>query len=91
MFDRLLRALQLLDREVVAPISFQLGNAFQHFVELLLQNCSLSFNGHGDFLELAVPDNHGVVIAGCNPAAELLSVLCLKVLFRRYEDIGRGI
>lgn len=44
LLDRLLCALQLLDREVVASISFELSNAFQHLIELLLQNSSLSLN-----------------------------------------------
>ena len=91
LLDRLLCALQLLDREVVTSISFELSNAFQHLIELLLQNSPLSLNGHGDLLKLAVPDNHRVIVTGCDPAAELLSVLGLEVFLRCHEDVRRGI
>ena len=91
LLDRLLCALQLLDREVVASISFELGNAFQHLIELLLQNSPLSLNGHRDLLELAVPDNHRVIIAGCDSAAKLLPVLGLEVFLRCHEDVRRGV
>ena len=91
LLDRLLRALQLFDREVVASISFELCYAFQHLIELLLQNSPLSLNGHRDLLELAVPDNHRVIVAGCDSAAELLSVFGLEVFLRCHEDVRRGI
>ena len=91
LLDRLLCALQLLDGEVVASISFELCYAFQHLIELLLQNSSLSLNGHWDLLELAVPDNHRVIVAGCDSAAKLLSVLGLEVFLRCHEDVRRGV
>ena len=91
LLDRLLCALQLLDGEVVASISFELGNALQHLVELLLQNSPLPLNGHWNFLELAVPDNHRVIVAGCDPAAELLPVFGLEVFLSCHENVRRGI
>ena len=51
----------------------------------------LPFNGHWYFLELRMPDNDGIVIAGGNSAAELFAVLGFKVFLRCHQNVGRGI
>ena len=38
-----------------------------------------------------MPDNHRVIVAGCDSAAELLSVFGLEVFLRCHEDVRRGI
>ena len=35
-----------------------------------------------------MPDNHGIIIACGNPAAELFAVCRFKILLRRHKDIG---
>ena len=57
----------------------------------MLKNFPLPFNRHWDLLKLAVSDNDGIVIAGSNTTAELLSVLGLKVLFCSHQNVCRRI
>ena len=68
-----------------------LVNAHLDIVELPLKLLPLAFLAHLDFLELRMPDNHGIIIPRGNPAAELLAVGGLKILLGGDEDVGTGI
>ena len=77
-------ALHLLDGEVVPIAPLQVTDAVQNFPQLFLQDSSLPFQRHGDFLQLGVPDDDGVVVAGGNTPAELLAILGFKILSCRH-------
>ena len=89
--QRLSGALHLLDGEILCPVPLGLGNAYHYLVDLLLQDRFLPFHGHRNLLKLAVTNDDGIIVTGSNSAAELLTVLRLKVLFCCHKDIGRGI
>ena len=84
-------SLHLLDGEILCPVPLGLGNAYHNLVDLLLQDRFLPFHGHRDLLKLAVTNDDGIIVTGGNSAAELLTVLCFKVLFGCHKDVGRGI
>ena len=86
-----LRAFQLLDRETISVLFFQFTDTVHNFIVLLLQNITLSCYGHRDLFKLAVANNNGIKIAGCNSAAEAFAVLFFKVFFRCHQNIGRRI
>ena len=88
---RFLGAFQLLDREAISVLCFQFADTVHDFIVLLLQNITLPLNGHWNLFKLAVANNNGIKIAGCNSAAEAFAVLCFKVLFRCHQNIGRRI
>ena len=81
----------MLDGEILCPVPLGLGNAYHYLVDLLLQDRFLPFHGHRNLLKLAVTNDDGIIVTGSNSAAELLTVLRLKVLFCCHKDIGRGI
>ena len=91
LLDRFLCALQLFYGEVISTVLFQFRNALRNFIKLLFEDRPLPFNGHRYFLELRMPDNDGIVIAGGNSAAELFAVLGFKVFLRCHQNIGRGV
>ena len=61
------------------------------FLDLILNRLDLSLNGYGDLLELAVADDHGVIVAGGNPTAKPFAVLLFKVLPGRHQDVRRWV
>ena len=91
LLDRFLGSLQLLDGEIIPTVFLQFRNAVQHFIQLLLQDGTLSFQGHGDLFKLAVPNDDRIVVAGGNAPAELLAVLGLEVLLGGDKNVGGGI
>ena len=88
LLDGFLCTLQLLYGEVISTVLLQLRNALRNFIKLLFEDRPLPFNGHWYFLELRMPDNDGIVIAGGNSAAELFAVLGFKVFLRCHQNIG---
>ena len=88
LLDRFLCALQLFYGEVISTVLFQFRNALRYLIKLLYEDRPLPFNGHRYFLELRMPDNDGIVIAGGNSAAELFTVLGFKVFLRCHQNIG---
>ena len=84
-------ALHLLDGEVVPVAPLQVTDAVQNFPQLLLQDGPLPFQRHRDFLQLGVPDDDGVIVAGGNTPAEFLAVFRLEVLFCGHENVGRRV
>ena len=90
-FQLLAGAFHLLDGELLTAHEFQLLDAVRDFLNLLLQQTLLTFLGHGDFLELTVPDNDRVIIPGSDAGAEPPAVVLLEILLCRDEDFGRGI
>ena len=88
---RLFRLLHLLDGEVVAPVPLRLRDTVDDLLQLLLENLLLPLHGHGDFLELGVSDDDGVIVAGGDSGTEAFPVFGLEVLLRGYQDIGGGI
>ena len=87
----LFRLLHLFDREILRFFSLGFGNAHHDFVNLLFQNGPLALYAHRDLLELRMPDNNGIVVAGGDPAAEFLAVLGFKILAGSDKNIGRRI
>ena len=55
-FQMLAGAFHLLEGELLTAHEFQLLDAVREYLNLLLQQTLLTFLGHGDFLELTVPD-----------------------------------
>ena len=88
LLDRFLCALQLFYGEVISTVLFQFRNALRYLIKLLFEDRPLPFNGHRYFLELRMPDNDGIVIAGGNSAAELFAVLGFKVFLRCHQNVG---
>ena len=88
LLDRFLCAFQLFYGEVISTVLFQFRNALRYLIKLLFEDRPLPFNGHRYFLELRMPDNDGIVIAGGNSAAELFAVLGFKVFLRCHQNVG---
>ena len=88
LFNGFFRALQLLDREVISTISFQVCNAVGDFFKLLFKDGSLPFNAHRDFLKLRMPDDDSVVVPGSNSTAEPFAVFGFKVFLRSHQNIS---
>ena len=53
-----------------------------------MQQPLLAFLADGDFLELGVAYDDGIVVAGGDAGAELLAVMLLEVLFGCHQDVG---
>ena len=87
LLDGFLCALQLLDREIISSVSFQVCNAVSDFFKLLFKDSSLSLDAHRDFLKLRMPDDDSVVVPGSNPTAEPFTVFGFKVFLCCYENI----
>ena len=78
----------LLDGEVLRLVCLRLSDAQDDLIHLLLQNSPLPLDTDGYLLELTVPDDDGIVVAGSDAPAELLAIFCLKILFRGHQHIG---
>ena len=83
----LLGFLHLFDRELLRFFSFGFGNAHHDFVDLLFQNGPLAVYAHRDLLELRMPDDNGVVVAGGDPTTEFLAVFGFKILTGSDKDV----
>ena len=90
-FQALFGSLQRLDCKAFRTARFEFFKTFFDFRNLLLQKSLLSFLRYGDSLKLAVSNDDCIVVAGCNSAAELLTVSWFKVFFGCGENIGRRI
>ena len=90
-FQRFLCFLHLLDRKTAAVLTPGIGQSQCNIVDLLLYNGFLPFRGKRHSLKLRMTDHDGIVIAGCDPGAELLTVAGFKILFRCHQHIGIGI
>ena len=86
-FQLLFCAFKLLDRELFTPAELQFVYAFGNLINLLTEQVFLSFLRHRDTLKLAVADDHGIIIAGSDPCAELTPVGFLEILFRSHKDV----
>ena len=91
LLDRFLCAFQLLDREVISTISFQVSDTVGDFFKLFLKDRSLPFNAHRDFLKLRVSDNDSIVVARSNSTAKSLTVFGFKVFLCCHQNISRRI
>ena len=87
----LLGFLHLFDREILRFFSLGFGNPHHNFVDLLFQNGPLALYAHRDLLELRMPDNNGVIVAGGDAPTEFLAVFGFKILAGGNEDICRRI
>ena len=83
----LLGFLHLFDRELLRFFSFGFGNAHHNFVDLLFQNGPLALYAHRDLLELRMPDDDGVVVAGGDAPTEFLAVFGFKILAGGDKDV----
>ena len=81
-------AFELLDRELFTPAELQFVYAFGNLINLLAQQVFLPFLRHRNTLKLAVTDDHGIIITGSDPCAELTPVRLFEILFRSYKDIS---
>ena len=82
---------QLLDGKLLAVAALQLVNARYHLVDLLLNETLLPCLRHGDALKLRVTDDDCIVITSGDTAAELLTVMTLKVFLGSHQNPGRRI
>ena len=90
-FQRFLCFFHLLDRKTAAVLTPSIGQSQRNVVDLTLYNGFLPFRGERHTLKLRMTDHDGIVIAGCNAGAELLSIAGFKILFRCHQHIGIGI
>ena len=90
-FQRFLCFFHLLDRKTAAILTPGIGQSQRNIVNLTLDNSLLPFRGERHTLKLRMTDHDGIVIAGCNAGAELLTIAGFKVLFRCHQYIGIGI
>ena len=77
-----LRLFKLLDGELFAALPLQFRDTLGDLVDLLLQETLLPLMGYGDLLELTVPDDNGIIVAGGDASAELLAIGGLEILLR---------
>ena len=91
LLDGFLRAFQLLNREIISTISFQVRNTVGDFLKLFLKDCSLSFNTHRYFFKLRVSDDDSIVVARSNSTAKSLTVFGFKIFLRCHQNISRRI
>ena len=80
--------LQLFHREAFPAAGLHLGDALGDFPNLLMQQPLLAFLADGDFLELGVAHDDGIIVAGGDAGTKLLAVVLFKVLFGCHQDIG---
>ena len=83
----LLGFLHLFDGEVLGFFSLGIGNPHHDLVDLLLQNGPLALYAHRDLLELRMPDDDGVVVAGGDAPTEFLAVFGFKILAGGDKDV----
>ena len=80
------RAFHLFDREILGTRAFQKCDLVNNIVDLPLQVHLLALCRKRDFLELAVPDNDDVIVAGRNAGAEFLAVFLFEIGFLCYQN-----
>ena len=90
-FQHFLCFFHLLDRKTAAVLAPGIGQSQRNIVDLTLDNSLLPFRGERHTLKLRMTDHDGIVIAGCDPGAELLTIAGFKILFRCHQHIGIGI
>ena len=90
-FQLLFGSFKLLDGKPLAVAPLEFLDALHDLPDLLLKQPFLPLMGDGNLLKLAVSDDHRVIIAGCDPRAELLAPALFKVLFGRYQNLCRWI
>ena len=82
------RFFKLLYGKVLTVLLFGLCNGVLNLVHLLSNQAFLTLFGQRDFFKLAVADDNGVVVAGGNAGAELLSVSWFKILLAGDKQFG---
>ena len=87
-FQRFLCFFHLLDRKTAAILAPGICQGQRNVIDLTLYNSFLSFRGERHTLKLRMTDHDGIVITGCDPGAELLSIAGFKILFRCHQYIG---
>ena len=87
-FQRFLCFLHLLDRKTAAILTPGICQSQRNVIDLTLDNSLLPFRGERHTLKLRMTNHDGIVIAGCNAGAELLTIAGFKVLFRCHQYIG---
>ena len=90
-FQRFLCFFHLLDRKTAAVLTPGIGQSQRNIVDLTLYNGFLPFRGERHTLKLRMTDHDGIVIAGCDTGAELLSIAGFKILLRCHQHIRIGI
>ena len=80
------RAFHLFDREILGTGAFQKCDLVNNIVDLSLQVHLLALWRKRNFLELAVPDNDDVIVAGRNAGAEFLAVFLFEIGFLCYQN-----
>ena len=78
---------QLFHREAFPAAGLHLGDALGDFPNLLMQQPLLAFLADGDFLELGVAHDDGIIVAGGDAGTKLLAVVLFKVLFGCDQDV----
>ena len=78
--------LHLFDGEILSTRAFQKCDLVNDVINLPLQVHMLAFCRKRDFLELTVPDNDDVIVAGRNAGAEFLAVFLFEIGFLCYQN-----
>ena len=78
--------LHLFDGEILSTRAFQKCDLVNDVINLPLQVHILAFCRKRDFLELTVPDNDDVIVAGRNAGAEFLAVFLFEIGFLCYQN-----
>ena len=81
-FDILLALFELLNGELFTSVLFQLTDSINDLVSFPHQKGDLSFDAHGDFFKLRMPDDDGIIVAGGNSPTEAFAVFRLKIFLR---------
>ena len=90
-FQRFSGFLHLLDGKILATLIFQFCDCTLNLINLFLQLPFLSLGRQRNLLKLAVTDDNGIIVAGCNTSAELLSVCGFKIFLRGNKELGTRI
>ena len=87
-FQRFPGLFHLLDGEILRLVCLRLSDAQDDLIHLLLQNSPLPLDTDGYLLELTVPDDDGIVVAGGDAGAEFFAVGSFKVLAPCHQEFG---
>ena len=90
-FQRFSGFLHLLDGKILTTLIFQFCDCALDLINLFLQLPFLSLGRQRNLLKLAVTDDNGIIVAGCNTGAELLSVCGFKIFLRGNKELGTRI
>ena len=77
--------------ELFTPHELQFLDSLGDLLDLLLQQPLLPFFRHGNFLKLAMADDDGIIVTGCNSGTETAAVILFKILLRGNQNLGRWI